>query len=787
MIKKLISSTTFALVAVAMSAAPISRQQAMSRAQASLAKQGIDINVASMQAMPLKAHGTHATATPAYYVFNSSNSFVIAAGDDRMPEVLGYSDNGTIDPNDMPDGLKDLLECYEVEVAHLGSSDGMPLPNGSISRTPIAPLLTSKWDQGSPFNNLCPVYDGTNRAVTGCVATAMAQVMNYWKWPATISNPIPAYTTETKGISMPALSASGFPGFSNVKDYYFWNQSDASTTAVAKLMLYVGQSLEMNYNNSSGAATADIPTALYKYFRYANTGRYLRRENYTAEEWATLIYTELAARRPVVYRGSAYNGGGHSFVCDGMDANGLFHINWGWNGQSDGYFLLTNLNPSDQGAGSSVSNDGYIVGSAMVVGITPENKTTSINDAPMYCTNFVNEKATYTRSSSGQSFSNVKVHCGMYSQYPSTADIDFGIGLYTTSGTLKQVVYSGWFSQLPSGYGSTNDWTFNIPSSIANGTYYLKPICRLHNTGNWVPCAGANVNYWQATITTTAFTFKSDGNSAEPSYRVNSVTYGKRETNRPIEMVMNMTNNSSNYFRQLYMLVDNKCTTVAQCAIEPGQTGNITMHISAATTGSHSVKLCYDEGGQNVLWQSSVYITAAPAASIAASSFSVKNAVSGKINDNKFAFTTKVTNNGSSTYDDYIVARIFRRTGTNTGSMVSQEIKNVSIASRGSQTLSFEFPDLVQNEDYFILMYYYSNGQLTNCGGTGFYTILGASYKKGDVNGDGTVDINDANILINILLGKDTASKYSGRADVDGNGTVDITDANILINTLLGK
>ena len=788
MIKKFISTTTFALVAIAMSAAPISRQQALSRAQASLAKQGIDINVASMQALPLKAHGTHATATPAYYVFNSSNSFVIAAGDDRMPEVLGYCDNGTIDPSDMPDGLKDLLECYEVEVANLGSSDGLPLPNGSISRAPIAPLLTSKWDQGTPFNDLCPLYDGSNRAVTGCVATAMAQVMNYWKWPATISSSIPAYTTETKKISMPALSASGFPGFSNVKDYYFWGQSDASTTAVAKLMLYVGQSLEMDYNKSSGASTASIPTALTTYFRYANTGRYLRRENYTAEEWATLIYTELAAKRPVVYRGSAYNGGGHCYVLDGIDASGMFHINWGWNGQSDGYFLLTNLNPSDQGAGSSVSNDGYIVGSAMVVGITPENKTIGFNDAPLYCTGFVNEKATYTRSSSGQSFSNVKVHCGIYSQYPSTADIDFGIGLYTTSGTLKQVVYSGWFSQLPSGYGSTNDWTFNIPSSIANGTYYLKPICRLHNTGNWVPCAGANVNYWLATITSTAFTLKSDGNSADPSYRVNSVTYnGKKEVNRTIEMVMNMTNNSTNYFRQLYMLVDNKCTTVAQCAIEPGMTGNVSMHISAATTGSHSLKLCYDNEGKNILWQSTIYLNEASAASISTSSYSVKNATSGKINDNKFAFTVKVTNNGSSTYNDYIVACLYHRSGSNTGSMVSQKIKEVSLASRGSQTLSFEFPDLVQNEDYFILMYYYSNGQLTNCGGTSFHTILGATSKKGDVDGNGTVDINDTNILINILLGKDTASNYSGRADVDGNGTIDITDANLLINILLGK
>ncbi|MBQ0069790.1 MAG: C10 family peptidase [Bacteroidales bacterium] len=784
--RKLFTTLVIAIATIVAIAAPVTRNQALHRAQQSLAMQGItfDAGTASMAAKAPAQGGN--TETAAYYIFNNSNAFVIASGDDRMPEVLGYCDNGTIDPSNMPDGLKELLECYEVTIANLDSNDGQPVPNGSISRAPIAPLLASKWDQGTPFNDLCPLYDGSNRAVTGCVATAMAQVMNYWKWPATISSSIPAYTTETKKISMPALSASGFPGFSNVKDYYFWGQSDASTTAVAKLMLYVGQSLEMDYNKSSGASTSNVPTMLTTYFRYANTGRYLRRENYTAEEWATLIYTELAAKRPVVYRGSAYNGGGHCYVLDGMDANGLFHINWGWNGMSDGYFLLTNLNPNDQGAGSSVSNDGYIVGSAMVVGITPENKTIGFNDAPMYCTSFVNEKATYTRSSSDQSFSNVKVHCGMYSQYPSAADVDFGIGLYTTSGTLKQVLFSGWFNQLPSGYGKTNDWTFNIPSSIANGTYYLKPICRLHNTGNWVPCAGANVNYWQATITTTAFTFKSDGNGADPSYRVNSVTYnGKREVNRTIEMVMNMTNNSTNYYRQLYMLVDNKCTTVAQCAIEPGMTGNVSMHISAATTGSHSLKLCYDEKGQNILWQSSIYLNAPSTATISASSFTVKNANSGKINDNKFAFTAKVTNNGTSTYNDYIVAKIYRRTGSTSGSLVSQKIKEVSLASSGSQTLSFEFPDLVQNEDYFVSVYYYSNGTLTKAGGTIFYTILGSSYKPGDVNGDGVVDIADVNLTIDIILALKSKSSYPA-ADVNGDGKVDVADMNAIINMILG-
>lgn len=787
MIKKFISCTLFALVAVAVSAAPITRQQALNRAQSSLAKQGINITVADMQAMPLKAQGTHATVAPAYYVFNSSNSFVIAAGDDRMPEVLGYCDNGTIDPSDMPDGLKDLLECYEMEMARLaGDNDGMPKPNGSISRAPIAPMVKSKWDQGAPFNNLCPVYTGTTRAVTGCVATAMAQVMYYHKWPASISQTIPAYTTRTKGIYMPALSASGFPSMSAMKDYYFWNDNDASTTAVAKLMLYCGQSLEMNYNNSSGASTANIGSALYKYFRYGPTARYLSRENYTAEEWATIIYSELAAKRPVVYRGSAYSGGGHSFICDGIDANGLFHINWGWSGKSDGYFLLTNLNPDDHGAGSSVSDDGYIVGSSMIIGITPENKTiSSLEQTPMYCTDMTPTSASVIRSSSSVSFPNVTLHFGVYSQIATTADLDYGLGLYSPDGARLATLYSSWFGSLQPNYGLVDDYNISIPASIPSGTFYIKPICRYHNNGDWMPCSGANINYWKANITSTKLTITAVGLYGTPSYKVNNVTYnGKMESGRTVEMVANLTNTGTTSYRDLYLLVDGKCTTLAQCAIEPGKTGNISMHISAATSGSHTLKLCYDEEGKNILWQSAVYFSAAPAATLTASSLTVKNATSGKINDNKFAFSVKVTNNGSSTYNDYIVARIHRRVGEKNGSMVSQEIKDVLLASRGSQTLSFEFSNLVQNEDYFVLLYYYNNGQLTSAGGSSFYTIMKAPSITGDVDGNGVVDINDLNIILNVILGTANKSTYPA-ANVNGDGVVDITDANEVINIIL--
>jgi len=728
--------------------------------------------------------------SPAYYVFNASDAFVVVAGDDRMPAVLGYSDNGIIDPNDMPDGLKDLLECYAVEATRLTEGDGYPTPNGSISRSAIAPLVKSKWNQSAPFNLNCPtVDDNGTHAATGCVATAMAQVMNYHKWPNTISQAIPAYTTSTLEIEMPALSVSGYPGFGNIKDYYTYSETDTKAQAVAKFMLYCGQALQMNYNKSSSASTSYIPEVLNSYFRYAPSARYVNRNRYTAEEWASLIYTELAAGRPVVYRGSAYNGGGHSYVLDGIDADGLFHINWGWQGKSDGYFLITNLNPDDHGIGSSLSNDGYIVGSAMVIGITPDNKPIStIDNTPMYCTNLEQGTSSYTRASSSQSFSNVVLHWGNYSQLSEVADVDFGVALYNASGTLVTTLYSSWFSQLKPGYGNTGDRTFDFPASIGSGTYTIKPVCRLHNTGSWVPSAGANVNYWQATVTSTKLTLKLMGNNAEPSYRVNSVVYnGIKQTNRPVEFVANITNTGGNYFRYLYLLVDGDAKTIAHCAVEPGQTGDVSMHFTCADAGTHTLKLCYDEDGNNVLWSGNVSIAASPSALISMSSVSVKNLVSGtkNINDDKFTVSVKATNSGND-YTDYIEGRIYRRSGSNSGSMISSIAKSVSIASNRYKTVTFEFTDLVPGEEYFVIFYYYSGGVLTKGSSTSFYTILGSPYDSCDINKDGVVDVSDLNIIISRILGDSSTDTYN-RADVNGDGVVDVTDINLVISKILAQ
>lgn len=750
-------------------------------------KHSISSDQLTMVARAAKRVPGATAATPAYYVFNASQAFVVVAGDDRMPAVLGYSDNGVIDPNDMPDGLKDLLESYTVDAAHLDDVDALlPQPNGGVARTPIAPMVKAQWGQSSPFNTACPyLQDKNTYAVTGCVATAMAQVMYYHKWPPTVSSDIPAYTTSELGLALPALDASSFPGWSGVKGYYTQVEAGESAKAVAKIMRFVGQSLEMDYNTSSAAHTSHIPAVLSAYFRYAPTAQYVQRINYTAEQWATILYNELAARRPVVYRGHTLSGGGHAYVCDGMDANGLVHINWGWYGKSDGYFLLTALNPSAQGIGSTMSNDGYINESAMVIGITPEHSPAHYDtEMPIKCAKHEVTTSVYSRSNASMPFNSVSVTCRFSNASNVNQDFVCGMGLYDTHGNLVKAYQTKTFNQLMPNYGSTGTHTFNVDATVPAGSYYLKPIVRMASETAWRVAVGGEVNFFLVAITNTKLTLSLGGNLAAPSYKVNSVAFnGIKETKRTIEFLANVTNTGSNLFRYLYLMVDNNCETMAQCAIEPGQTDDIIMHFTPTTAGSHSVKLCYDEAGTQVLWQGTVNVATAATHSISVSSLFVSNAKSGTytIEDNTMQLSCRVSNNGSF-YDDYIQCNIYRHTTGNSGSLLQSVVEKMAMAGGVKLTMSFIFDGLQLGEKYFVTVNYYSKGELVRAASTTWYTVANV-YDKLDVNKDNSIDIADANIVINVILGDSSSDRYN-RADVNSSGTVDINDLNQIISAI---
>ena len=209
---------------------------------------------------------TQAKKVSGLYVFNVANNggFIIVSNDDRTTPILGFSESGNLDPDNMPSNMRAWLQGYADEIAWMQKHDvkpnrlsKAPLSVGSHKTDDIAPMVKTKWNQGSPYNNLCPIYSGSSRSVTGCVATAMAQVMKYHEWPKDETKSIPGYTTSGYKLTLDGLDPVTFD-WANMLNVYGTSATAAQKTAVATLMKYCGYSVKMNYGPSSGAYTQAV-------------------------------------------------------------------------------------------------------------------------------------------------------------------------------------------------------------------------------------------------------------------------------------------------------------------------------------------------------------------------------------------------------------------------------------------------------------------------------------------------------------------------------------------------
>lgn len=361
------------MMTVIMTAGDVTPQQALQQAQKFLQQTPSGMKRSQAEVPQLKMVGR----VSGLYVFNAEQNqgYVIVSNDDRTAPILGYSETGTLDPDNMPCNMRAWLQGYADEIAWLNEHNIQPITvpvvrrTPSAVKTPIAPLVKTHWDQGSPYNDNCPEYESDNKAVTGCVATAMAQVMKYHEY-ANMTGDIPGYDTDFQGsscIAVSTLTATSFD-WGNMLNDYTNSATDTQKSAVAKLMQYCGASVKMHYGSVSYSNTTQVVTALKTYFGYNSTAQMAVRSLYTYNEWIELIYNELKQNRPVVYGGQS-SGGGHEFVCDGYQGEDYFHINWGWGGMSDNYFKLSALDSDHQGIGGSSSTDGYHYGQDAVVGV----------------------------------------------------------------------------------------------------------------------------------------------------------------------------------------------------------------------------------------------------------------------------------------------------------------------------------------------------------------------------------------------------------------------------------
>ena len=377
-------------------AAPVDEATAQQVGRAFLAthtEHGLPASAAlnlAYRAVLAPAAGTKAP-TAAFYVFATAGSapgFVLVAADDQVMPVLGYSDQSGFDPATLAPQVAKWLEGYRGQIQAVvsnhvaatadiraawqallpGSGHSSGRPTGA---TAVNPLVATRWNQAPYYNDLCP-YDtpGGGRSVSGCVATAMVQVMKFWNYPATGAG-FHSYNTASFGTLTANFGTTTYQWGSMP------NNVNAANAAVATLMYHAGVSVDMGYSASSSnayviSAATSVPNcaeyALKTYFGYRPTMQGIKRMNYSDAQWLSLMKAELDASRPIVYAGFG-TGGGHCFVADGYDNNNFLHFNWGWGGQSDGYFALNALNPGSLGAGGGAG--GFNSGQQALIGIQP--------------------------------------------------------------------------------------------------------------------------------------------------------------------------------------------------------------------------------------------------------------------------------------------------------------------------------------------------------------------------------------------------------------------------------
>ena len=409
-------------------AAPVSKNQARSLGE-NFFNKSIQVNrvqkkkanfISRQQPGMKKVRMSNGDSYAPYYIFNNEDGgFVIVAGDNCATPILGYSTEGNIDPNNLPIQLEELLNAYAEEIQLAVENNDQPTDSiaklwETYSRAPqsqnatavVNALIATSWSQSPYYNNLCPADASLSNMgghpSTGCVATAMAQIMKYWEYPE-MGKGNKSYKSRYYGT----LSAN----FANTT--YDWNNMPlklSSTTtsvqnnAVATLMYHCGVAVEMNYNSdgqgSSGAYVVDYgygrasaEKAFRTYFGYASTlqGKTWE-QSISATSWKNMLKAELDNKRPVLYAGYNPNGsGGHAFICDGYDNNDLFHFNWGWGGQPSAFFSLSALTPRSYN---------YTNGQQAVIGIRPADGSGPAKNYLLYMNTDLNAINTTSTGSS---------------------------------------------------------------------------------------------------------------------------------------------------------------------------------------------------------------------------------------------------------------------------------------------------------------------------------------------------------------------------------------------------
>ena len=573
----LLAAVFAALSAPFANADPISPQQAMAIARNFSDIRSFVPKIIGNNAKPAPmtvaytATSSNSSADNLLYVINRDrdNGFVVVAGDDAVANpVLGYTDSGSFSYDKIPDNLKWWLGEYARQIEYM-TTHGITSAPAPTFESNAGPLITTRWNQYEPYNNLCPIKQN-ERVVTGCVATAMAQVINYYEWPKQGTG---SHSYEWNGQTLSADFGSTTYDWDNMADIYDGSNSEAENDAVATLMYHCGVSVDMNYdisaNGGSGAFSRDVLTALVEYFGYASDVILKSRDYYSYNEWLGMLKAEIDARRPIYYSAQSTSGG-HAFVLDGYNTDGYFHVNWGWGGLSDGYYQIATLNPYEgQGAGAG-SDSGFAYDQDAIFnlhipedGVEYEPETLFYIDQLLFAV--ANENGEYfvnygtTTVSKADMTGFVFQRC--YNRSPQTFNGSVGVYVEDDDGEIVNVYTSEVAGGVPSNYGwSLSMIVGNITmGDYADGHYRAYPcyIAEGDESPTRIAARKIGSGYVDITVTGDEVTLATQANALSNIIKSDILVYSNDEfnNNEYATILVNLTNTGTEYYNSNVCLI----------------------------------------------------------------------------------------------------------------------------------------------------------------------------------------------------------------------------------------
>ena len=731
--KKLALSILALCSALVATAEPIGKQAALYTAQTFMLAKGRSISPAASPRRGAKGYSSNEDDNqPYYYVFNAGNDagYVIVSGDDRTEPILGYVDQGSFDPDNIPENMRSWLQLYADQIKYIIDNDLQPSSPELKKRNrvigtkhSIPELLTSRWNQGHPYNLLCPKYykgDGTQHyPAAGCVATAMSQVVYYYKFPEKTKAVIPAHSNKytlddgtEKTVSMKAIPRNTVIDWENMRDTYNCGDShvhDAPDTAVAKLMLYCGQGVKMGYGASSGASTSSARDFFVNCFGYRTSAYWGGRGSYSIDEWFDMLYNEIEQGHPVLYAGHS-SGGGHAFVLDGFDGDNLFHVNWGWGGGSNGWFLVSILNPGDNsGIGASSSSDGYSMSQGALFDLrTP--------DSPKEDAFLTISDVSVINKSIRATFTNKTGATGSFNTSIVKLDEDGGLSVVGSIQTITGLENN-----------ASQTKTFSINGRLPEGTHRLSPASKAARNKVWRTKYDMQRQYIEAIVESNG---RLDLHFIHPTYEdisIDTITFpGTRIVGHEQEVKVTFRNDGAEYFETVYLFASATSKRVyteskSKVAVRSGETVDVSYFFTPDTIGTYNLWFCTDDKGNNVMGQGTMEVITeeeAVKANLAISSYSITNGSDDIAYGKRLVGKATIRNNARTDYHGGVRLQIWsQEKGSNTAYSGSTHSCNVDIPAGKAVSVDFSFENL-KVDYYYRLKAMYSNqdGTLTSGG-----------------------------------------------------------------------